>query len=236
MPNETKNEESKPAGLTEEQVTDLVNKAISGRLKGFETSITKLIGEQITSGVQGLMKQREEEEAQKKASDKEPEWKRELDKVNKALATEKAAREAAEKAVTEERESRMADERRSTLGAELRKRGVPDALIKPAIAYLHDVGKHVVHGEDGKTIVARTKGKTGELEDAPLGKWLDDSFFKSDEGKAFLPAKGAGGSGNRPARQGSGGAGANGAGGAAEAREEARSTLFNAIMGGGGDG
>lgn len=100
---------------------------------------------------------------------------------------------AAESAREAEQKARQRDEERSALADALRKGGVDDARIRPAVALLYTEEQRVSR-DDANKIVMKMNGKYGEEHislDEAVTTWL-----KSDDGKMFLPPRGAGGSGS----------------------------------------
>lgn len=104
-----------------------------------------------------------------------------MDAKVKALEAERAAEKAAA----------LDMKLRSSLKDAFTKRGVPPSLHKALTAQLVDADKAVFVGEDGSI---GFKGAYDETLDLETGL---KSFFNTEEGKAFLPPKGASGSGDR---------------------------------------
>lgn len=140
----------------------------------------------------------------------------------------KAANDAEKSEREKERQIRMRDEERGMLTDSLRTSGLPDTMIKAAVALLHGEEKRIGRTDDGR-IVFRTEKGTGaarytDEQDMAVGvaEWL-----KTDDGKSFVPARpaqGAGGQATRPgARPGS----------PAEAKAQAAADLARVLMGGG---
>lgn len=105
-----------------------------------------------------------------------------LAKVEAELTRERKARK-------EEKARASRDEERSKVSELLSSAGIPAPRMKGALAVLHEVDKRVVRDSDG-TIMFRDD-EEGEIPLAEgVKKWLS-----TDEGKAYLPPRGAQGVG-----------------------------------------
>jgi|FLYL01.1.fsa_nt_gi hypothetical protein len=100
--------------------------------------------------------------------------------------------EAERKARQEEREKALRHEERSTLMKALQEAGVDPKMIDFAVATLYTERGLVKRTEDGQ-IVWKAQ-RDGYVDDLPVTKGVAE-WLKTDEGKRFLPASGAGGSG-----------------------------------------
>lgn len=106
---------------------------------------------------------------------------RELEKVKAEREGEKKLREAGE-------QKSRTDEERATVLAALTEKGVTGPKARAALALLHTEDKRVVRDEDGKIIFRDDDGP------ADFRKGFE-AWINSEEGKHFLPARGAAGSG-----------------------------------------
>jgi hypothetical protein len=107
----------------------------------------------------------------------------------------KALQQQLEKSESEkaaERATRQTQEERTELTQALSAAGVPVGKIKAAVALLYTEEKRVGRSEDGKVGLKVTRdGYTDVVAmDVGLAEW-----FKTDDGKEFLPPRGAAGSG-----------------------------------------
>lgn len=120
---------------------------------------------------------------------------KELEQQNKA---EREARET-------EKATRLREEERNKLASVLNERGIPAPQVRAAVALLHTEDKRVARTEDGRIVFKfeRGSGQGKYVDELEVDKGVDE-WLKSDEGKAYLPARQAGGSGGQPARVGAG--------------------------------
>lgn len=98
-----------------------------------------------------------------------------------------------------EQKARQRDEERNELAGALRRAGVGDAQIRPAIALLYTEEQRVARLPDTNKVALKVNGKYGE-ELVPVDEGVL-SWLKTDDGKMFLPARGAGGSGTTHSSQ-----------------------------------
>lgn len=134
--------------------------------------------------------------------------------------------EKAERA--KEREIRLRDEERGILTDTLRTSGLPDTMIKAAVALLHSEEKRIGRTEDNR-VVFRTEKGTGAaryVDEQDVAAGVAD-WLKTDDGKAFVPARPAQGAGGQPSRPGAR------PGSPAEAKAQAAADLAKVLMGGG---
>jgi hypothetical protein len=115
-------------------------------------------------------------------------------KIDAADAKAKAAEEKTAAAETK----RLRGEQRDAAAKLLRAAGLDDARTSGALALLHTERGLIAHAEDGKVI-----WKSGD-DEQPLDKGID-AWLKTDEGKAYIPAKVTGGGGSSGARGAAGG-------------------------------
>ena len=169
--------------IVAQTVGPIVNSAITQRNSSFEKSVLKEV--QTLLGSKTASPEEETASSKSKKSAQDPElvaMKAEIDKMK------------AEKAelVAKERDGSL----RKFLNQELSKAGVRPEMIKHAIATLVDSDKTVgytsdEYAQDKDRMVF--KSKSGE-EDLTTGL---KNWIRSDEGKVFLPPKGAQGSGDK---------------------------------------
>lgn len=197
--------------LNEEKVMELVNRAISGRLKDeskkqakmfeeFGASFSSKFEQTLAEKLAGLAPKQAEPEGKKgKADDAKPTLDQdpEFQKLQKKLHEfEKRANQAEERERVNQAKARDLTLRQH-LTDELAKHGMTPMQAKLAVGHLVDSAKLVSYG-DNDAIVFRHDDDAIDLASGLKG-WM-----KSDEGKHFLPPRGASGSGSNP-----GGGGAN---------------------------
>jgi hypothetical protein len=174
-PNQETGESDAPSYVTKEELSQIVNAAISNRNKSFEKKF-----EEFTSGFKDLMQAKPVEEVKASAKQSDPELARalrELEAIKKERDLEKA----------QGRDLKL----RSTVKDELAKLGIQSPTsLKAAMAILLDADKAVGYEED--EIVFRTEEGATDLASG-LKAWA-----KTEDAKFFLPPKGASGSGSKP--------------------------------------
>lgn len=125
-------------------------------------------------------------------------------KVNKKLKLqeEKAEKEANEKRLYKER---------TTLTDALRAAGIPEGIAPAAAAMLHMDQKRVktTKNDNDEEVLTFTVARPGGPEDWPVEKGVAE-WIKTDQGKAFLPARDGGGAGGGGKGSLGGGGGKNG--------------------------
>lgn len=202
------------------EVTDMVNSAVNGAMtnhlgrfkKQFTDEMTKTfsetlgpISEQLKAlaerpqpqppgkGGQGQGQGNELPQEIRDAMLRNENRIKELEQQNKA---ERDARE-------QEKNTRLREEERNKLQTVLRDRGIPDPLVRAAVAQLHTEDKRVTRTDDGRIVFkfARGQGQAQYFDELDVDKGVDE-WLKSDEGKAYVPARQANGSGGQPARPG----------------------------------
>lgn len=200
-----------PKYVTEEQL----NKAITARFKSFETKVDKSFADFGTNITTSFTSKFDEVLSSKldslkppaqAADDKggkgkggsetaptpfheTPEWKalqKQLADQQKIIDGERKEKEALK---TAERERSL----RSAVAELAGEKGLDAKRAKHLIHSLVDGEKRIRWADDGQSVVFRAD----DGEDVPLKDGLEH-FFKTDEGKFFLPPSGAAGSGGRP--------------------------------------
>lgn len=230
-------------------VNDAVNGAVTSQLSRFKKTFSEEIGKTITDSLGPIgeqLKQLAERGAQgqggqgagagagqgaggqggnpaleQQIRQMELKYENQIRELKSGWDAEKTERE-------KERQTRLVAEERGILTEALRTAGMPDAMIKAAVALLHGEEKRVGRSEDGR-IVFKTEKGTGaarytDEQDVAVGvtEWL-----KTDDGKSFIPARPAQGAGGQPSRPGQR------PNSPAEAKAQAAQDLAKVLMGGG---
>ena len=231
-----------PKYLTVEEFDKRVNGAMDNRFKRFETTFAKSLDEKLG----GFTKAIEEKLGGAKPVDPpaggnaggdsskpvDPEIAKlrgqlaETEKRQKALDQQLAAEKAEREKIAAQKRAR---EDSDALTGSLRKKGFSEHAI-PALDALFRVaeGRLVRDESDPETVLFKRKSKSGEEELVTIDQALDD-FAKTDEGKAYMPARQVAGSGNaggrgvtQPVRNGAG----------AQTTEQLNAELMAALGGG----
>lgn len=187
-----------PAASKADYVTlDTFNAALANHGKRLTTSFQKMMTETVGS----LAERMSQPVAQPPAdATPEPEWKAQLSAMQKRVeAAERKATEA-ESRRAEQEAARTRDEERSSLASALRQEGLDETRIKAATALLYTEEKRIVRSPEGKiAFKLQRQGFEDEVDlSAGIKEWL-----KTDDGKAFMPARGVSGSGATAATNGS---------------------------------
>lgn len=172
------------SNIVAQTVGPIVNSAITSRNNAFEKSVMKEVQGLIGSSKDASLDETAPAKAGKK-NVQDPEVAALREKIEK-MEAEKA------QAIAKERDANL----RKNLSAELAKAGIRPEMVKHAIATLVDSDKVIgytadEYAQDKDRMVF--KSKSGE-EDLTTGL---KNWIRSDEGKVFLPPKGAQGSGDR---------------------------------------
>lgn len=167
-PQSEQGEDNKPEYVSREELNQIVNSAISSRNKSFEKKFDEFINKFNSNTA--------EKQETKPTSEKEGFVKR--------IAALEQERDAA---ISKQRDKDLREQVRDNLT----KAGIPPHLQKAAMAILISEDKVVSYDEDG-TMVFKTQNEGNLVLAEGIKSWV-----KSDEGKNFLPAKGAAGSGDR---------------------------------------
>lgn len=166
---EPKIEDDNSDFVTREELIQIVNSAISSRTKSWERKMDEFIAKASPSV-----------ESEPKDDPKKPSLNKLQEQLNK---------------ITAERDAEVAKRKdtdlRNMLRDNLTKAGVPAHLMKAAMAVLISEDKVVGYNEDNQMVFKSAAGEEMELATGLK------TFFKSEEGKAFLPPKGATGSGDK---------------------------------------
>lgn len=179
----------------EKLIDSKVNAAISTHLSRFRTSLEKDIGGTIAKSLEPFGAKLEAlgnkplDEGKKKDKeaideDRRKDQARIADLENK-YSEEKKQREA-------EASARAREEERGALQTALRTAGIEDNRLRAAVALIYGEDQRVGRADNGD-IVFKVQ-KAGYVDEVTLDDGIGD-WLKSDEGKTFLPARGAAGSG-----------------------------------------
>jgi hypothetical protein len=215
--------ESALSEAAKREVGELVNAAVNGAVTNHLTRFKKQFTEEITSTLNSTLSPIGEQlkalaETQATRQQQAPgkgqpgEIPQEIrdsmlryeNRIKELEQQNKAEREAREV----EKSTRLREEERNKLATVLREKGIPDVQVRAAVALLHTEDKRVARTDDGRVVF---KG---------VDEWL-----KTDEGKAYMPARQAAGSGGQPARQGASTPG--------DKRAQATNDLAKILLGGG---
>ena len=167
--------------LTVEQVNQIVNSAISSRLKSFEKKFDEFATKLTTKpeSTEPILQQKEEKVSNAELLN--------LKKQFEALKVEKEQETAKRKDL----------DLRTTVKEHLQKAGVPAHLMKAATAVVIDSDKLVSYNEDDQLVF---RSDVGDLDLASgLKQWS-----KSSDGKVFLAPKNVSGSGEKVSNNQSG--------------------------------
>ena len=158
-----------PSSLTMDDVSRLVNSAISSRMKSFEKKL-----EEFTSKL--TPQQTEEKPAEKISNLELVQLKKQLELIQKERDTEVSKRKDFEL--------------RNTVKEQLLKNGVNPNMVKAAMAILVDSDKLVSYNEDNE--ICWSDKELGKIDlSSGLKNWS-----KTDEGKSFLAPKSLQGTGS----------------------------------------
>lgn len=196
VPETPPGETDSPASVTEERVSELVNRAITARFASFE----KKVGNQVSEAVAGLFPKFEELIAQKVPSQgPAPSAEPKLDDspLVKGLQKQLAELQEQNRKSREERDVERQRARdvalRQRLTEELSKHGIDSRYARQAIGFLVDAEKRVRWADDeGESLVFRdADGSELDLQTG-LRSWA-----KTDDAKIYMPPRGVSGSGDR---------------------------------------
>jgi hypothetical protein len=176
-----------------------MNALVTARLKRFEEGLTTTITKLLETRLAATPTPEEKPSKGKKEGETDTDVR--LKELQAKLDDERKARIQSDKDREEAEARRKNGEKSRSLAAALADAGVSPQLREAAQALLETKGR-VVLNEDG-SVGFKTKDKYGQESVSDLKDGLGDWF--KDEGKAFVPAKGAGGSGvSGPSRTPSG--------------------------------
>lgn len=204
------NEEQTPKTLTEADVGNMVNRAVTAQisrfiektLPGIFEAQLKPLTEKFATSQQAPKSdgEGEGEGGTKKKSKQDPETLAALKAVEdlkKELEARDAKAAAAEKKL---RDERAYNELRAALSEKVR----PE-LLDVAAKMLFHIDQKVTYGEDGTPLFKSKRyayeGDAGEDVELPIKAGVDE-FLKSDAAKAFLPAPSAGNGGGALPKRG----------------------------------
>jgi hypothetical protein len=179
---------------------DDFNRAQSARDKRFEARFEKMLAEKLA--LLSPKKEEPEEDADEAVAPPKADaagapdaTARELARLKRSLEREKAEREK-ERGEREAQAAKISrDEERAKLADALGVAGIDPKKSRAAIALLHTEDKRVKRDETGRIVFLNEDGDELDLASG-IKAWA-----ASDEGKAFLPPRGAGGSGNEVTRE-----------------------------------
>ena len=193
---ETKAAET-PKALTAEDVNKIVNDALTAREKRAEeraTKAAKAVEEKATADREAAEAAAAEGGGARvvktgdAAADRLAEVEERAKRLEDKLAREGAARKAEAKAREAEREKALRDEETLKVTEMLKGANIPEARIKGVLA-LFTVDKRIARDASGAIIY-----KVDEDESVPLSEGVK-RFLDSDDGKQYLPSRGASGAG-----------------------------------------
>ena len=211
--NDPNNPATTPEPLTAESVTakinETVNAALTGHMTRMKGAMTKEVAQMLESGLTPLAEQLAALAAPKTTEpsttgdgtgDTEADKKRAIADAKHAdeLKKMQARLDDADAKTAKAEAIRAEQEERTALSQALTEAGVDGPRMKGAMALLYTEERRLARDDDG-TIKYRVNGTYGEemvsLKDG-LKAWLE-----TDEGKAYLPPRGATGSGANPSGQ-----------------------------------
>lgn len=184
-----------PKAVTLEDVTAIVNKAISSRNTAFEKRVADMLGtalSPISTKLEELGTVRPQGQPEPKPGDQvakiedSPQFKGMQKQLADALETIKTVKGDAdrEKATTKDMKLRQ------TVTDALTKIGIDPARVKIALGHLVDAEKRVRFGDDDAIVMKADDGQEVDL-DTAIKSWA-----KTDDAKVFMPPQGIRGSGN----------------------------------------
>lgn len=175
------------------------NKAIGARLQAFKKAFMKDIESMFAPIVAKLDEIKaapaaapEDKPGDKQVVDKQVEGR--IAALQKQLDAANAAQKAADEEREAEKEKARAAQRESMVTSALAKIGISNPTVAKAAAGL--LMPAVAHAEDGRVIYKRMN-KFGIEDELDVEQAVND-WAKTDDGKAFIPAKKVAGTGSRP--------------------------------------
>lgn len=190
----------------EKQIDARINAALGTHMtrfrNSFERDLKKNVETMLTKAVSPFGKQLEELNKKFTQKPKEPkddttrDYEARLDEERKKFEARQRELEAAFKQERELREATehrtRVDEEKHALRAALSNAGITGPHQRAAVSLLYNEDSRVIRNEDGE--IRFSVQKAGYTDEVSLDEGITD-WLKTDEGKAFLPPKGAGGSG-----------------------------------------
>ena len=192
---ETPQTETQPRYMT----VDDFNRGASARDKRLMGQIEKLLETRLSSLTQRAAAPADDPDddephaAPAQGQQAAPEDRR-FAKLERQLAKERAAREAAEKATAERDAKASRDDERARLSGLLQEAGISGAKLKAAVAVLHTEDRRVKRDADGSIVFVADDG-----DEVPLAAGIK-TWLNSEEGKTYLPPRGSSGSGATPGK------------------------------------
>lgn len=192
-PDTDEGEENKPSYMTSLEF----NKAMTAREKRQEERFSKILQETVSSALAAVKPP--VVEAAKAAEGSDP-VKQELAALRGRLEEERKAREEEKRLREQERDGRLKEEARNAAASILRDNGIDGSRLKGALAVLDTEERRISRDESGSLRFKFPKNGYDDYVslDEGIAAWL-----KTEDGKAYLPARQAGGSGNNGPRPGS---------------------------------
>lgn len=179
--------------VTQEQLSQVVNAAVSNHLKRFESKLTSTVGDVIADKLKDLNLKPGEGDDDDPPEDDPPDkgksdpqitsLKRQITQLTNKLNDSNAVAE-------NERKQRRADALRTDVLKHLGEGGIAGKRLNAAVAVLYQNGRVKVDG-DGQHLFVDEDGLDVPLKDG-IGTWVT-----SDDAKLFLPPKDVRGSGDK---------------------------------------
>jgi hypothetical protein len=189
-----------PEALSEDRVLELVNKAITGRLQDYGrkqekhlSSLLETFTSKLDEKFQGITQQQSGQEgsdgAKPQAIQEHPEFKG----MSKRMQDLEARLRAADEEKSQLKAKGLDTQLRQKLAEELTKAGVDSKWSRHAIGLLVDTDKRVRWSEDEGRVLWRDDDGA----DLDLSQGLK-AWAKSEDAKAYMPARGVAGSAGAP--------------------------------------
>jgi hypothetical protein len=182
-----------------------LNKAISGHLTRMTPRLAETIGAQVLAGIKASQGAGDEGDGDEtgagassggqgkgKGAQVSDEVSQRMKTLEKQLADERKKRELSEAKQLETEAKRSRGEEDDALKSALMAAGVKDEVRIRSALHTHR-GENRIKRDDAGNILFVKRSDAGD-EEMPLAKGIAE-WAKTDEGKTFLPATGAGGSG-----------------------------------------
>lgn len=173
----------------DERISRIVNAAISTHSTRLKGTLSKEFDGLLGPIKEALAKATTPPPPRDASNELDIERQKSMDRIRELEDKYKAAESAREA----EAQRALRVEERNVLQDALRKGGVDDARIRPAVALLYTEEQRIVRDDNGK-VSMKVVGKYGE-ELLPVDKAVA-GWLQSDDGKIFLPPRGAAGSGS----------------------------------------
>lgn len=170
------------------------NRAASARDKRLEQRLEKMLAERAAPKPAPADDDADEPQPAAAQGAAAPSSDAAIKRLEKMLERERKAREATEATLRDNAAKSARDEERSRLAEQLTAEGITGAKLKAAVALLHTEERRIKRNDQGSIVYVGDDGDETDLK-AGLKSWLS-----TDDGKSFLPPRGAQGSGTQPAR------------------------------------